>query len=85
MFTMLNNPNSMELFVLVCLGGKSDTYKQCSPSLNSFGPVRSLCSGGFCAVPQQSVAPRKARIPGETGRASGLPDLPARTLPDPTR
>lgn len=39
MFTMLNNPNSMELFVLTHLGGKSDTRKQSSPSFNSFAPV----------------------------------------------
>lgn len=75
----------MELFVLMRSGGKSDTYKQPSPSFNSVGPVCSVCSGGFCAVTHQSITPRKAHVPGETGRALGLPDLRARTLPDPPR
>lgn len=75
----------MELFVLMHLGEKRDTYKQRSPTFNSFGPVCLLCSGGFCAVTQQSITPCKAHIPGETGRALGLPDHRARTLADPPR
>ena len=59
----------MELFVLMHSGGKNDTYKQRSPGFNSFGPVGSLCYGGFRAATQQSVTPCKAHIPGETGRA----------------
>ena len=85
MFTMLNNPNSMALFVLTHAGGKSDTYKQHSPSFNNFGHVCSLGSGGFCALTQKSIAPCKARTPGETGHAEGLPDLRARTVPEPLR
>lgn len=72
MFTMLNNPNSMELFVLTHLGGKSDTRKQSSPSFNSFAPVCLLSVFWWLFAERFSLQ----RMPSRGGTA-GLPNLRA--------